>query len=188
MSGQVIGVITSKATREEAVAFCITVPDLNNSINLAEVLTDEQIGNNRSAHRLGVLVRTISMLTRRYTEVMGVYLGSIEHAMVNGRSALAGIEAVQQTIPKELAELAKLSDWLVDSELINEASSISTDEHLPERIREQFAALWVNYKEIRSNVENPRGTVDAFRTKKLQLTDTHERLMHSLNLHLGIKE
>ena len=188
MSGQVIGVITSKATREEAVAFCITVPDLNNSINLAEVLTDEQIENNRSVHRLGVLVRTISMLTRRYGEVMGVYLGSIEDALTNGRSALAGIEAVQQTIPKELAELNELSDWLVDSELTNEASSISTDDHLPARIREQFAALWVNYKEIKSNVENPRGTVETFRSKKLQLTDTHDRLMHSLNLHLGIKE
>lgn len=185
MSGQVIGVITSKATREEAVAFCITGTDLNSSINVAEVLTDVQIRSNRSAHRLGVLVRTISMITDKYSTVMDIYLGAMQRAVNDGKSAMSGLELAQN---RNHEDLSHFHDHFVDSELTNEASSISSDEHLPERIREQFAALWTNYKEIRSNVENPRGTVETFGQKQLHLTDTHERLMHSLNLYLGIKE
>jgi S1-C subfamily serine protease len=185
MSGQVIGVITSKATLEEAVAFCITVPDLNDSINLAEDLTDEEVDNNRSLHRLGVLVRRISMITDEYSTVMDIYLGAMQRAVNDGKSAMSGLELAQN---RNHEDLSSFHDYLVDSELTNQASSISSDKHLPERIREQFAALWTNYKEIRSNVENPRGTVETFRQKQLHLTDTHDRLMNSLNLHLGIKE
>jgi S1-C subfamily serine protease len=185
MSGQVIGVITSKATREEAVAFCITVPDLNDSINLAEDLTDEEVDNNRSLHRLGVLVRRVALITDEYSTVMDIYLGAMQRAVNDGKSAMSGLELAQN---RNHEDLSSFHDYLVDSELTNEASSISSDKHLPERIREQFAALWTNYKEIRSNVENPRGTVETFRQKQLHLTDTHDRLMNSLNLHLGIKE
>lgn len=187
MTGQVIGVITGGDRSTEGVAFCVTVPDLNNSIHQAEELTDEEIEKNRSLHRLGVLVRAISRLTIVHGHLMASYLESMEKAMTDGRSADFGL----QTAHRELdAVVRRLNDEnaAVDSEFTKEASSISSDEHLPERIKEQFSLLWTNYKEIRSNVENPRGTVDAFRSKKLQLTDTHERLMHSLNLHLGIKE
>jgi S1-C subfamily serine protease len=187
MTGQVIGVITSGDDKKVGLTFCITVSDLNNSIHRAEELTDEEIENNRSLHRLGVLVRAISKLTRIHGHLMALYLESVEKALNEGKSADFGLQAAH----RELAPVVRrLNDEnaAVDSELTKEASSISSDKHLPERIREQFSALWTNYKEIRSNLENPRGTVDAFRTKKLQLTDTHERLMHSLNLHLGIKE
>jgi hypothetical protein len=118
---------------------------------------------------------------------MGLYLESIEKALGEGKSADSGLEIAQKEFGVVLQRL-KGDSAMVDAELIKEASSISTDDHLPERIREQFAALWTNYKEIRSNVENPRGTVETFRQKQLHLTDTHDRLMHSLNLHLGIKE
>jgi S1-C subfamily serine protease len=187
MTGQVIGVITARDLSTEGVAFCITVPDLNNSIHRAEELTDEEIENNRSLHRLGVLVRAISKLTRIHGHLMGLYLVSMEKAVNDGKSVDVGLQTARGELDAVVRGL-NAENAVVDSELTNEASSISSDEHLPERIREQFSALWTNYKEIRSNVENPRGTMDAFRTKKLQLTDTHERLMHSLNLHLGIKE
>jgi S1-C subfamily serine protease len=185
MTGQVIGVITSGDRSTEGVAFCVTVPDLNDSINLAEDLTDEEVDNNRSLHRLGVLVRRISMITDEYSTVMDIYLGAMQRAVNDGKSAMSGLELAQN---RNHEDLSSFHDYLVDSELTNEASSISSDKHLPERVREQFAALWTNYKEIRSNVENPRGTVETFRQKQLHLTDTHDRLMNSLNLHLGIKE
>jgi hypothetical protein len=152
-----------------------------------DALTDEEIKTNRSRHRLGVLVRAISKLTRIHGHLMGLYLVSMEKALSDGKSAELGLQTAQRELDAVVRKL-NAENAAVDSELLKEASSISSDKHLPERIREQFSALWTNYKEIRSNVEKPRGTVDAFRTKKLQLTDTHERLMHSLNLHLGIKE
>lgn len=187
MNGQVIGVITGGDRSIEGVAFCVTVQDLNNSIDQAEDLTNEQIEVNRSRHRLGVLVRAISELTVVHGQLMALYLESIEKAMTDGKSADSGLQTARRELDAVVQKL-NVENAAVDSELTVEASFISTDEHLPERIREQFAALWVNYKEIKSNVENPRGTVEAFRSKRLQLTDTHERLMHSLNLHLGIKE
>ena len=187
MTGNVIGVVTLKDPDpyKDGLGFCITPPDLNRTLQHVEKLNDAQIQENRSLHRLGVLVRTISMITDQYSTVMDIYLGAMQLAVNDGKSAISGLELAQNRIHEDLSHF---HDRFVDSELTNEASSISSDEHLPERIREQFSALWTNYKEIRSNVENPRGTMDAFRTKKLQLTDTHERLMHSLKLHLGIKE
>lgn len=78
--------------------------------------------------------------------------------------------------------------WLVDADLSRAASHVSSDQNIPDRIREQFADLWTNYKEMKSNVENPRGTFETFNRKFLQLSDKHDRLMHALNLHLGIKD
>lgn len=187
MTGKVIGVITGGDRDTEGVAFCITVADLNHAIQKTETLTDEQIQENRSRHRLGVLVRTISMSTKVHAHLMAMYLDGIEKALLEGKSADSGLDTAQKEFGVVMQRL-KVDSEMVDSKLTKEASSISTDEYLPERIRDQFAALWTNYKEIRSNVENPRGTVETFRLKKLQLTDTHERLMHSLNLHLGLKE
>lgn len=187
MTGQVIGVITAKDLSTEGVAFCITVPDLNNSIHRAEELTDEEIKTNRSRHRLGALARAISTLTRKHGRLMELYLISMGKAVNDGKSPAFGLQIARGEHDAFVRGL-NAENVAVDSELTNEASSISSDKHLPERIREQFAALWTNYKEIRSNVENPRGTVETFRQKQLHLTDTHDRLIHSLNLHLGIKE
>ena len=188
MAGEVVGVITLGNPTKEGLGFCITLPDLNSTLQQVDALTEQEIEGHRSQHRLGVLVQTISILTKEYSAVMGIYLGSMENAMSDGKSAMAGLEMVQEKIQDQVKGLSRLNEWMVDSELTNEATSVATDEHLPVRIREQFADLWINYKEIKSNVENPRGNVDTFREKRLQLADTHERLMHSLKLHLGVKE
>jgi S1-C subfamily serine protease len=185
MTGNVIGVVTLGDPDKDGLAFCITPQDLYSTLVQVDALTDEEIENNRSLHRLGVLVRRISMITNKYSTVMDIYLGAMQRALNDGKSAMSGLELAQN---RNHEDLSHFHDHFVDSELTKEASSISSDKHLPERIREQFAALWTNYKEIRSNVENPRGTVETFRQKQLHLTDTHDRLMHSLNLHLGIKE
>jgi S1-C subfamily serine protease len=189
MTGNVIGVVTLKDPDpdKDGLGFCITPQDLSITLAHVDALTDEEIKTNRSRHRLGVLVRAISKLTRKHGRLMELYLVSMEIAVNDGKSAEFGLQMARGELDAVVREL-NAENAAVDSELTNEASLISSDEHLPERIREQFSALWTNYKEIRSNVENPRGTMDAFRTKKLQLTDTHERLMHSLNLHLSIKE
>ena len=75
-----------------------------------------------------------------------------------------------------------------DADVSREASRVSSDSNIPERVREQFAELWTNYKEMKSNVENPRPDFSAFYEKYLQLTESNERLMNALNLHLGIAE
>jgi S1-C subfamily serine protease len=181
-SGKIIGILTLKATLQEGIAFCLPLNDINEGLAKVREISASEIQVVRSQHCLGVVVRTISTMTDRYSMAMKIYLESMENAINSGRSADSGLEAVRTTVTEKLNGL---DSWLVDSDLTREASRISGDINLPERTREQFSDLWTNYKEMKSNVENPRGTVETFRSKLLQLSDQHERLMHALDLQLG---
>lgn len=185
MSGHVLGVLALKARHQEGVAFCVPLPQMTEAFAKAENLSESEIATIRSQHRLGVVVWTVSATGTAYEKGMQIYLDSMQKAMESGGTASSGLDTVRDEVTQALQGQDR---WLVDAELSREASRVSSDPNIPDRIRGQFAELWTNYKEMKSNVENPRGTYETFHTKFLQLSDKHDRLMHALNLHLGVKE
>ena len=184
MSGQVLGVAQG-GFDGTALAFCIPLHKLTEALAKADNLTESEIAVMRSEHRLGVVVHTVSTTGSGYEKGMEIYLDSMKQAMKSGGTASSGLDNVRDKVTDALRGLDRR---LVDADLSREASRVSSDPNIPDRIRGQFAELWTNYKELKSNVENPRGTVETFEAKFLRLSDNHDRLMHALNLHLGIKE
>ena len=185
MSGQVLGVATLGWKGTDGLAACVPLPQLTEALLKAQNISESEIVVIRSEHRLAVVVHNVSATGTAYEKGMQIYLDSMQKAMASGRTASSGLDTVRDEVTQVLRSQDR---WLVDADLSREASHVSSDPNIPDRIREQFAELWTNYKEMKSNVENPRGTFETFHTKFLQLSDKHDRLMHALNLHLGIKE
>ena len=185
MSGEVLGVATLGWNGKEGLAACVPLPQLTEALAKARNISESEIAVIRSEHRLGVVVRTVSIMTDAYETGMRTYLDSMVNASKAGKTDSSGLEQVRDDVSKELL---RMNDLFVDADVSREASRVSSDSNIPERVREQFAELWTNYKEMKSNVENPRPDLSAFYEKYLQLTESNERLMNALNLHLGIAE
>ena len=185
MSGQVIGVATLTASRLEGVALCVPLPQLNETLSRLDQLSDQDTVTIRSQHRLGVVVHTVSITASAYEKGMRIYLDSMQKAMGSGGTPKSGLDMVRDDVTQVLRSQDR---WLVDTDLSREASRVSSDPNIPDRIREEFTELWTNYKEMKSNVENARGTYDTFYMKYMELSDKHDRQMHALKLYLGVKE
>jgi len=183
MSGQVLGVATLNWKGTDGLAACVPVPQLTEALAKAQNLSESEIATIRSQHRLGVVVWTVSNMAHAYQNAMRKIV-SIAEASKSEKSDSIGLQQVRDEVRRIMIE----DRWLVDADLSRESTNVSSDSNIPDRIRGKFVDLWTNYKEMKSNVENPRGTLETFRTKFLQLSDQHDRLMHALNLHLGIKE
>lgn len=183
MTGQVLGVATLGWKGTDGLAACVPLPQLTEAWAKAQNFGESEITVNRSEHRLGAVVRTVSKMANNYQNAMRSIV-SIGEASKSGKTNSSGLEQVRDEVKRIMMQ----DRWLVDADLSRAASHVSSDQNIPDRIREQFADLWTNYKEMKSNVENPRGTFETFNRKFLQLSDKHDRLMHALNLHLGIKD
>jgi len=180
--GQVIGVVTLKASRREGLGFCIPISQLRQTIEKSRTLSAKDIEVAESMHRIRVVFSFTMVMGGEYKSGMGFLTKIMENALGRGRSVNEGMAAVQDKVHEKLAEY----DQALLSALKSEVSRISRDQYLSESIRQKFVDLWTNYAELKSYVENPRGNYDSYKAKYLDLSDKHDRLTEALKLLLGV--
>ncbi len=181
--GQVIGVVTLKATEKEGLGFCIPLNELNDSTKKALDLSDTEINSIQLKHRSQVIFKNVSLAGALYRAGMRKYTMAMEISINKGGRANTGIEEVRQDVDL----IVSVFDKEMLNDLKREVLKISTDTHIPESTRQKFADLWANCIELKSYVDEPRGNFNSYRTKFNELSDNYNRLKESLGLLLGIE-
>jgi len=181
-SGQVIGVVTLKASEQEGLGFCIPLPQLNAAVAALDKLSSQEIAAIRSQHRLRVVFTFVTVTGELYKTGMQAYTSAMEFALNKGVSVNIGLQAVRGEVEGKLSAY----DQVLIGDLKQEVSRITTDPNIPEATRQRFVDLWTNYLELKSYVDEPRGNFDTYKAKYNELSDNHDRLSQSLKLLLGI--
>jgi S1-C subfamily serine protease len=180
-SGAVIGMVTLKAAQKEGIAFSLPVESIVASLSEANSLSPDEIAAIQSLHRARAVFKHIDRCGRMYKFGMGAYADVMEIAIDGGRSANDGLAIARGGME---SKIAVFDAALVDN-LQSELAAISTDSQLSDSTRQRFIDLWTNYLELKSYVDNPRGSYNSYRDKYRQLSDDRDRLAESLKLLLG---
>ncbi len=183
MDGRVIAVVTLKAAMKEGLGFSIPIENLHSALAAMAKSSEQKIAVLRSQHRARVVFQYVGLTGAFYKTGMGMYTEAMNNAIVAGRRADTGLSQVREDIQDKLS----LFDQVFIDDIQKELTLISTDENLPESTRQRFVDLWTNYLEMRSYVQNPRGSYITYCQKYHELGDTHDRLSEGLKLLLGVE-
>ncbi len=182
--GNVIGVVTLKSTEQEGIAYCVPIANVVEALDKMEKLTESEKTQNNSRHRAEVALRLLALVNHVCQDCMKEYDLYIKVALEKGYKANDGINAAAEEIESRMERLQFLFLDNVEKEL----RQIQKDTKLPSEFRVKLAEFYSNCMEIKSYVDNPRGTVASYKAKLIELTDTGDRLRRQLTLLLGVRD
>jgi serine protease Do len=181
---QVIGVVTLKASGKEGLAFSIPVVEVRKLRDRVGTVTQNEIDLTQANHRARVCYRSIAMLGAAYKSGMQLYVSAMKTALDQQATADAGLSAVQDKVQSKLQAM----NHALLGALRGEIPRVGSDPLLPEATRQKLLEFWSNYLEMKSYVDDPRGTYLTYQAKCDELADTHDRLGASLKALLGIED
>ncbi|MEO2033062.1 MAG: trypsin-like peptidase domain-containing protein [Planctomycetaceae bacterium] len=184
MNGHVIGIVTLRLRTVEGIAFCEPVDALSEAASICQSQSVEQIDEQRANHRARAVFIRINRAANLHRRAMEIYLSAFTRALKNGTDASEEVDKVREN----LSDSGFMRYRLRFSDLEPDVAEVSSDSTLSNSIKGRFVDFWANYVELRSYVDNPRGTVETFREKSTKLFDNHKRQGEALRLLLGIPE
>lgn len=179
---QVIGVVTLKASEKEGLGFCIPVAEVRRLRDRLQTVTQHEIDLMQATHRLRVTYRSIALLGQAYKSGMRLYVSAMQSAIDQQQGPDAGLSAVQDKVQSKLQSI----DHVLLGVLRSEIPHITSDPNVSEPTRQKLADFWTNYLEMKSYVDNPRGSYLTYQAKCNELSDIHDRLSESLKAMLGL--
>lgn len=183
-SGHVIGVVTLKAADKEGLGFCIPLAQLTSAIDAAKRLAQQERRKNSSIHNVRAMTRLVSAAGKVYAAAMATYVDAMDESIKSGSDADHGLSTVQPTVDG----LVSGYNYVLLGKLEPEVSRLAADPNVPVSIREKFVEAWINYKELKSYVDSPRGDFPTYSAKCQELSDKYIRLTQSLKLLAGVRE
>lgn len=87
---------------------------------------------------------------------------------------------------REIDPILAQVDTAIAADLKEELSSIVNDTEWPFEVREELKDLWAVYREMKSYIDEPRGSFESYSNKTVELKDRYEHLVNGLGLLLGI--
>jgi hypothetical protein len=127
---------------------------------------------------------SIAFTGQNYKRGMQIYVSAMETAIEHHLDVNAGLSVVQDKVRSEL----RIYDEVFLNALRHELHSITSDRNVSETTRVKLADFWANYLEMKSYVDNPRGSYNTYHAKCNELADRHERLSESLKALLGLRD
>ncbi len=176
-SGRAIGVVTLKATKAEALAFCIPVEDLQAAL--------PKVGSPRpdllSRHRAGVAFQLLTVAGALYGIGLDIRAGLLSKTPPGAKPNLLPNEGIQK-LDELITTLEQKLFSLVDDELPN----IKTDTALAEVTRNRYRDLSTSYNAMKALYSNPNRSPDKYATQIQALRTNYLRLVESLQKDLKI--
>ena len=182
-SGQVIGIATLKATQQEGVAFSIPIQNVGEALAKVTSSKELDVAQMEGLHRAQVAYRRIHTRSQLLLLIMSAYADSMNLSIETGSDAGTGLRRAQNALKAEMAEVLNESDDAVKKKM----SLISTDQALGDSTRKNIVDLWTSFVELKSYVNDPRGSLLTYRAKHHELRDRLERLDESTRLLLGVE-
>lgn len=179
--GKVIGVVSAKAQKAEAVGFCIPVQDLMDALRSEKVVALERDPKTEKTHNARVVFTVLGMTGYMYERGMNKYVSDMRATLLSGGSAAQGISMASRAVDPVLARF----DTAITADIKEELSSIVNDTEIPFEVREELKDLWAVYREMKSYIDEPRGSFESYSKKSIELKDRYEHLVNGLGLLLG---
>jgi serine protease Do len=180
--GKVVGVATLRAAKQEGLAFCIPVEDLQASVERLDNVSASRLAETRSLHRAKVLVRSLNALGNLYAQGLDQCSTAWVTALERRLDPQPVLSAVSHAVLEQIRPLVKKGF----PDLNREWERASTDSRLAATTRDDLAELWTNVGAMRSYMERPRGDLDAYRGRVGELKRTQARLVERLKRRTGI--
>ena len=180
-TGKVIGIVTLKA-QEEAIGFCIPAEDLVTALANLRVASPDEIrvaGKKHDSAAVFCLLREIAGI---YCQVLEAYVSRMDASVLQGRSPNEGLQEAALLISQALRQ----KELEFTGDLNGQLSELVRDQDLPADTRSSLRELWTTYADMKSYVENPRGTYQSFRARAIDLKDRYHHLVKDLELSFGI--
>ena len=179
--GEVIGIVTLKASKKEGIGFCIPIDHLNDAIRLSEKMSPAEIDAMTVMHRNRCLFCQVNEISGLYKFAMEVHVETMKVALERGLRAEAGFALARKQL--DLSDLPGVID-----EVKKDVAEMGVDKRIANTTRQQFVDFWANIMEMKSYIDKPRGSYESFRKKAIQFGDKHDRLSASLSLLFGVED
>lgn len=183
--GDVVGVVTARASKQEGLAFSVPLSDVRSVLAIASQPGAGVVETATSRHQVEVVSRRIASVSRILLVAMHSYNEAMEIALKDRRRAQDGLNLAQALLHEKVDSA---NARLVNSGVRALVPKVGADQQLSEAVRKRFVDLWTNYSEIRDYVDHPRGSSDTYRAKTIQLEDQHQRAVEALKVSLGLTD
>jgi S1-C subfamily serine protease len=181
--GQVIGVVTLKAS-QESIAFCIPWQDLKDRLDgLEKDDPHRTAAAGQALHSLHVVLERVYRSSVLYTIVMSTYAQAMREAAARGRPAQEGIQKVRS----DMDALLRAAPFLLDDKHQAIGVKLLTDTHLTEDIRGKFGDLFKTYADLKQCVDNPAGNAAEYANRAQQLKTRFMNNIEALVQSLGFE-
>jgi serine protease Do len=180
--GQVIGIVTAKAAKQESIGFCIPVEDLASALNIAASSTPEQLVRIQRLHEVEAVLRRLHAAGQANSGALDAYVSSIGRANQLGDSPDFAIREIRGAIQERLIAMNRT---LVD-DIRPEIDELVGDLELSPQIRRDLRGLWDAFSQLRGSAENPQGAAVRFVRSVRQLQALFRDRIHRLGQALGV--
>ena len=181
--GNVIGIATLKAAKQEGIAYCIQLADVQRALTETEQQSESQKTRQNSDHRARVALQMISDINDIYLDCMDE-VDTIGEIALDGGYSFAAAERVAAQEVEGRMNTARLRRFEVERELKN----IEKDSILSVEIRWKLNEYHSYGLQIKSYVDRPRGSFNEYRQKYNEFKRNDLRLYKELRSLLGMPE
>jgi serine protease Do len=171
-SGRVIGVVTLKSTKAEALTFCIPVEDLQTALG--------KVGPPRpelAAHHGAELAFKL------LTTAGALYAVGLDIRTTLLQGTAPGATKVNLTPNEDIQKFDQMLttlDQKLFSQVDNQISGLQADRTLSKGTQSRYQDLSANYRAMKSLYANPRGSGDQYALQAQRLRSKHLQLVQSL--------
>lgn len=179
--GQVVAIVTLRASQQEGIAFGIPVAVLYDAISEVRRKSeaDLQAVNDRFAAK--VLFRWMGLSGLSGLIVMDTYVQSWSASIRSGSSAVNGLNSARTMMSASLAEL----DQIISGRMISQRlRALQRSTALDSKTRNNLLDLWVCVSEVKRYVDEPKGSYNFYSAKASELRDEFDRLVDVLQIQL----
>jgi hypothetical protein len=181
--GQVIGVVTLKAS-QESIAFCVPWRDLKDRLDRLDKDDPHRIAAPaQSMQSLHVVVGRVFFSSIVYTKKMSGYAFIMRKAATKGVRADDMIKEARAQID---ASLRPYAAFLLDDKHKEIGVKLLADTHLAEDVRRKFGDLWKTCEELKKNVDDFSGGAAAYESRAKQLETRYKNNRDALKETLGL--
>lgn len=175
----VVGILASRATRQEGIAFCIPARYLRSAVESAS--KDDSADTLHSARTAFMRLWSAGSAG---LDIMESFVGGMNFAIKRGSDASIGLAAAQETQKDSVKQMAALLGKNLEPQL----RRLQRAQGLAEDPRRNLLDLWAKVQEIHSYVVEPRGSFLTYSQKHRESKDEVDRLCNVLRIQLDVKE
>jgi S1-C subfamily serine protease len=183
-TGQVIGVVTMKAARQEGVAFCVPCKDLTFWLAKAQRQEPEVVARATPQHDLEVVFRRLALAGSMHLEAIRAYLIAARRAQAQGAPPAAGMEVAKKSLAKSLEQGDQ--EWV--EELKDTVTQVGSNPLIEEALRNQVLEMQATYRDIKKHAKETSGELQGYADRAKELNDKYKLLIDALKAALHIDE
>jgi S1-C subfamily serine protease len=179
--GNVIGVVTLKAIKQEAHGFCIPAEEVEDSLKKMKRVKESEVAEMLSNHRVKAVYSVASESSKIYLSVMQFYI-------LQARLAPKGTKVKDIVVPVELRTALKKINQELHDDIQKYFDDVMEDKDaVSDNLREQLKEFWENFQVLKQSAESPDGKLDAYQKKFQEAAKKFAELKPKLKEGLGVE-